>query len=186
MGQYWRYINIGSDNGMMLPRNNLLHYWILTVFHYNKCHQLTHWGRGTHICVSNLTIIDLDNGLLSGQRQAIIWTNAGILFIGPLGTNFSEILIKILTFSFKIMYLKVSSGKWRPFCLGLNVLMSITSCKTLTAISSKICSEVIYETFEFCGKMICKYLYHVNKYIYPNLYESGIICAEELIPIKSK
>ena len=83
---------------------------------------ITHWGRVTHICVSNLTIIGSDNGLSPGRHQAIIRTNAGILLIGPLGTNFSEILIKILTFSFKKMRLKVSSGKWRPFCLGLNVL----------------------------------------------------------------
>ena len=40
--------------------------------------QLTHWGRLTHICVSKLTIIGSDNGLLPGRRQAIIWTNAGI------------------------------------------------------------------------------------------------------------
>ena len=46
-----------------------------------------------HICISKLTIIVSDNGLSPGQRQAIIWTNAGILLIGPLGTNFSEILI---------------------------------------------------------------------------------------------
>ena len=39
-----------------------------------------------------------------------------------LGTNFSEILIEILTFSFKKMRLKVSSANWSPFCLGLNVL----------------------------------------------------------------
>ena len=76
----------------------------------------------THICVSKLTIIGSDNGLSPGRRQAIIWTNAGLLLIGPLGTNFSEILIKILTFSFKKMRLKVSSAKRRPFCLGLNVL----------------------------------------------------------------
>ena len=76
----------------------------------------------THICISNLTIIGSDNGLASDRRQAIIWTNAGLLLIGPLGTNFSEILIEILTFSFKKMRLKVSSAKRRPFCLGLNVL----------------------------------------------------------------
>ena len=45
----------------------------------------------THICVSKLTIIGSDNGLSPGQRRAIIWTNAEILLIGPLGTNFSEI-----------------------------------------------------------------------------------------------
>ena len=86
---------------------------------------LTHWGRVTHICVSKLTIIGSDNGLSPDRRQAIIWTNAGLLLIGPLGTNFSEILIKILTFSVKKMRLKVSSAKRRPFCLGLNVLTSV-------------------------------------------------------------
>ena len=84
--------------------------------------ELTHWGRVTHICVSKLTIIGSDNGLSPGRRQAIIWTNAGILLIRPLGTNFNEMLIEILTFSFMKMRLKVSSVKWHPFCLGLNVL----------------------------------------------------------------
>ena len=83
---------------------------------------LTHWGRMTHICVSKLTIIGSDNGLSPDRRQAIIWTNAGLLLIGPLATNFGEILIEILTFSFKKIRLKVSSAKRRPFCLGLNVL----------------------------------------------------------------
>ena len=85
---------------------------------------LTHWGRVTHICVSKLIIVS-DNGLSPGRRQAIIWTNAGIMLIGPLGTNFSEILIEIYTFSLKKMHLKMSSGKWRPSCLGLNVLKLI-------------------------------------------------------------
>ena len=84
--------------------------------------ELTHWGRETHICVSKQIIIGSDNGLSPGRRQAIIWTNAGILLIGPLGTNFSEILIEILTFSFKKMRLKVSYAKRRPFCFGLNEL----------------------------------------------------------------
>ena len=83
---------------------------------------LTHWGRVTHICVSKLAIIASDNALSPGRRQAIIWNIAGILSIELLETNFSEILIEILTFSFKKMRLKVSSAKWRPFCLGLNVL----------------------------------------------------------------
>ena len=76
----------------------------------------------THICVSKLTIIGSDNGLSPGRRQAIIWTNAGILLIRTLGTNFSEILSGIHVFSFKKMHFKMSSAKWRPFCLGLNVL----------------------------------------------------------------
>ena len=83
---------------------------------------LTHWGRVTHVCVCNLTIIGSDNGLSPGWCQAIIWTNAGILLIEPLGTNLSEILIGIQTFSFKKMRFKIPSAKWHPFCLGLNVL----------------------------------------------------------------
>ena len=56
---------------------------------------------------SNLTIIGSDNGLAPGQRQAIIWINARILLIRPLGTNFNERWIEILTFSFMKMRLKV-------------------------------------------------------------------------------
>ena len=76
----------------------------------------------TYICVSKLTIIGSDNGLSPGRCQAIIWTNDGILLIGALGTNFSEIVIEIQTFSFWKNRLKVSSAKWRPFCPGLNEL----------------------------------------------------------------
>ena len=88
----------------------------------------THWGRVTYICVSKLTFIGSNNGLSPDRRQAIILTNAGLLLIGPLGTKFNEILIEILTFSFKRMRLKVSSAKRRPFCLGLNVLIHVAIC----------------------------------------------------------
>ena len=102
-------------------------------------YMLTQRYRVTHIFVTKLTIIVSDNGLAPGRRQAIIWTNAEILFIGPLGTNSSEIFIEIYTFSFKKMHLKMSSGEWRPFCFGLNVLRNVwvplnpdTSVTTLT------------------------------------------------------
>ena len=103
---YWWWINIASGSGLELT----------------CIKPLTHWGRVTHICVSKQTIIGSDNGLSPGWRQAIIWTNDGILLIGPLGTNFSEISSEIQTFSFKKMHLNMSSVKWHPFCLGLNVL----------------------------------------------------------------
>ena len=92
---------------------------------------LTHWGKAKHICVSKLTIIGSDNGLSLGRRQAIIWTNDGILMTWPLRTNFSEILSKIQIFSFKKMHLKTSSAKWRPFFLGLNVLRYVTMKYTM-------------------------------------------------------
>ena len=76
----------------------------------------------TYICVGTNTIIGSDNGLSPGRRQAIIWTNAWILLIRPLGRNYSETLIENHIFSFKKILFKVSSVKWQPFCLGLNVL----------------------------------------------------------------
>ena len=83
---------------MLLYGRGIYNKWILI--------RITHWGRVTHICVDNLTIIGSDNGLSPGRRQAIIWTNAWILSIGPLGTNFIEMLIKIHTFSFRKMHSK--------------------------------------------------------------------------------
>ena len=127
------YVIIGSDNGL-LPDRHQSHYMTLEKAWRGHPHlsvlsgdpltpapireytdRLTHWGWVTHICVRKLSILGSDNGLSPGRRQAIIWTNAGIKLIGPLGTNFSEILIGIQTFTFKKMHLKMSSGKSRPF-----------------------------------------------------------------------
>ena len=55
------------------------------------------------------TIVDSGNGLSTVRRQAITWSNAGLLSIGLVGTNFSEISIGIL--SIKEMHFKMSSGK---------------------------------------------------------------------------
>ena len=79
---------------------------------------LNHWGRVKHICVGNLTIIGSGNGLSPGRHRAIIWINAGILLIGPLGTNFSEISIKILTFihenAFESVVCEMAAILFRP------------------------------------------------------------------------
>ena len=83
--------------------------------------RLTNWDHVTHIMVGNLTIIGSD------KRHGIIWTNAGIMLIRPLGTNFSEILIKMHTFSFNKKHLNMSD-KQRPVCLGLNVSNSALIC----------------------------------------------------------
>ena len=117
----YRYINpfpieSQTTNGMHhsnISHKSILIYWI---------DQLTHWGRVTHVCVSDLTSIGSDNGLSPGRRQAIIRTNAGILLIRPLGRNFSEFLVEIIIFSFKKTRLNVSSAKRRPFCLSLSEL----------------------------------------------------------------
>ena len=58
----------------------------------------THWDQVMHIFVDNLAIISSGIGLSPGQHQAIIWANAGILLVGPLGTDFSEIVSEIQIF----------------------------------------------------------------------------------------
>ena len=68
-------------------------------------------------------MVGSDNDFLHVQRQAIIWTNAGLLLIGPVRTYFNEILFEIQQFSFNKMTLKMTSAKWRPFCSDLSVLM---------------------------------------------------------------
>ena len=124
---------ISSTQKLKFSVNELLQMFIsvtsviITSVHNKYKPFLTHWRRATHICLSKLTIIGSDNGLSPDRRQAIIWTNDGLLLNGPLETNFSEILIEILTFSFMKMHLKVSSVKRRPFCLGLNVLICHSS-----------------------------------------------------------
>ena len=85
---------------------------------------LTRWGKVTHICVSKITIIGPDNGLSPIWRQAIIWTNTGILSIQwTLGTNFIAMLIEILSYIFiQENAFEYIVWKGRPSCLGLHVL----------------------------------------------------------------
>ena len=56
--------------------------------------------------------------------QTIILANDGILSIRLLGTNFGEISMEIHIFSLKT-HLKLSSGNWRPFGIGLNELIIV-------------------------------------------------------------
>ena len=102
----WLSVVIGSliyaKTSELLWNVEWVTYFILTKIIYLSIEisikRLTHWGRVTHICVSKITIIGSVNGLSPERRQAIICTNVGILLIGRLGTNLSEILIKIYTF----------------------------------------------------------------------------------------
>ena len=109
MRHYFRhYFVLFTFNSML---SFLLHYVNLPKgeLFVNLCvSTLIDWGRMTHICVGNLAIIGSDNCLSPGRRHAIIWTDAGILLIGPSETYFNEILIKNHTFSFKKIYLKMS------------------------------------------------------------------------------
>ena len=145
---------------------------------------LTHWGRVTHTCVSKLTIIGSDNGLSPSQRQAIIWTNAWILLIRPSGTNFSKILIAIDVFSFKKMHLKMSSAKWRPSCIGLNVLSVIAFVECYRA-------RPMYMHLWFVIEAAALFWYVINKsgggcrrkrWLVESLHHPGT-CSNLLLPI---
>ena len=125
----WLTKNSLSD---MTPPHLKCQWWYLMPSSLKSCcvcfvSALTHWGRVTHIGVITLIIIGSDNGLSPSRRQAIIWTDDRILLIRTFRTYFSEIVSEIHTFSFKKMHFKMSSGKWRPPCLGLNVLRRIDS-----------------------------------------------------------
>ena len=89
----------------------------LSLDHGHSMKTWTHGGQVTHICVSKLTIIGSDKGLLSGQCQTIIWMNAGILLIRPLAKNLNEILIEIHTFSFKKILWKMAAILSQPQCV---------------------------------------------------------------------
>ena len=62
------------------------------------------------------------------RRQAITWNHSDLLSIGLLGINFIKIQIKIQYFWFMKMYLKMSSAKWWPFCLGGYKLRGVLPC----------------------------------------------------------
>ena len=91
-----------------------------------KCIVYTNYTEMETVC----SILDSMRGFIMFMTQStcylliekimvsIAWTNADSLSIGPLGTKFSEILIKIQNSSFMKMHLKTSSAKWRAFCPG--------------------------------------------------------------------
>ena len=101
--------------------------WDCQIFIMKISILLAHWCQVTHICGSKIIIIGSDNGLSPGRRLAIIWTNAGILLTGPSGTNFSDNLSKIHTFSFKIDTFEnvVQSDLWISYCIWSSQLTCI-------------------------------------------------------------
>ena len=75
-------------------------------------------------CRNGLICLGSDNGMSPVPCQAISWTSAVLLLIGPLGTNFGEILIKLQQFSFKNMYFEMFSN-FLSCSLNLHVLTPI-------------------------------------------------------------
>ena len=121
--EVWMRLSVNPDG--QIENYQIFQYFYL-IFGFN-CDEgnycLTHWGWVMHICVRKLTIVGSDNGLSSRQHlhQAIIWANGAILSIIHRGAYFSDVFL-IQKFSLKKMHLKMSPAKWRPCCLGLNML----------------------------------------------------------------
>ena len=93
---------------------------------------------GTLIEINSFSFKKMHSKMLSGKWPLLVQTiacrlaiakpfiflnNAGILLIELVETDFIGTLIEINSFSSKKMHSKMLSGKWRPFCLGLNVLI---------------------------------------------------------------
>ena len=146
-------------HGWIASRRTKSHVWIRS----------TYWGQVTYICVSKFFIIDSN----------IVWTSAEILLIGPLGTNFSEILIEIHILLFKKMHLRVSSAKYCTLCLGHNMLLDSAVYKKTPQIAANnhnylfirqsfcahcdaIKTVVLQMTFETCCRNGNYYIFHSN------------------------
>ena len=112
---------------------------------------LTHSGQAMPICVSKVIIIGSDYGLSPGWCQAIIWTNARILLLGPQGTNFSEISTKIHTSSLRKMCLK--NMVWKMLAI-----LSRPQCVNWRAWTKLLCffsAAVIVITIKVLNVSIC-------------------------------
>ena len=97
----------------VIPRQNPRIHVIIS-----NLNALSQWGWVKHIIVS-------DNGLTPGQRQTISWTYDWILLIGPLETNFSEIVIKIHKIFVPENAFETVVWKLGTIFIGLNVLLRI-------------------------------------------------------------
>ena len=148
-------------------------------------HSLIEAERCIHVSPT-LAIIGSDNGLSPVRRQAIIWTNAVSLSIGPLGTNFSQIVFKIQTFSLKKMHLKMSSGKCRPFCRSLsNCYLNL--CWPWCLTTQCITGPRVYRSLDIIIiRKDKKYLHHWSVSKTAIYSKKCFTCAVNLPPNQSK
>ena len=111
--------------------------------------------------------------------------NDGILLIGTLRTNFSEIVIEIDTFSFKKMHLKMSYGKWWPCCLSLNVLTLKVICEPIRChLTFWMISCDKQNAFQKSLMPKETFWNHVSKFVV-NLLSTGIVMTK-LGPVYSR
>ena len=89
-------------------------YWILSIvicMYLRKKSKTVHSSPTSAAYMCQWTGSSLVQEMAAVWRQAITWTSADFLSVEPLGTNFNEIWIRILSFSFKKKHLKMLSAK---------------------------------------------------------------------------
>ena len=85
----------------------------------------THRGRMMRLCIVKPIRCWFIKCFFSSSAPSHFLTNAAKLLIGQLWTNLNEICVNKQMFPHKKINLKTSSAKWRPFCLSLNMLISL-------------------------------------------------------------
>ena len=96
-------------------------YFSIIISLYWNSYKSHHLYTGTHFHLVEYMRQYIGSALVqitAGRRQAIIWTNVGILLIGPLVINFSDISIEINDFSFKKCIWKWRLWNGGHFCPG--------------------------------------------------------------------
>ena len=95
----------------------------------------------------NQVSIGSSNGLLPIRRQAIVWTNAGLLSIWPFGTNFSEFFYQYTNLfihenAYENIVCKMASilstGRW----VKVNTWMSYYTSQEIKDVITNACPDL--------------------------------------------
>ena len=129
-----------------------------------------------------------------------------VIIIGPLGTNFSELLILKQRFSFTKMHLYISSAKWRPFSPGELSWYNRFMVTVGIYFTPKVESAYTRADFNMCLDLISKYYFshlplisrHPYQILFPTLLHEmedqntelkagvgvEIVCTSALISVR--
>ena len=107
----------------------------MRVYMHDMTQSLTIWGRVTHVCVCKLITIGSENGLSPEQHQAIIYNNAGILWIGPLRTYFvhENALANVVCEMRSILSRPQCVNNFTTVIIGHNQRLYVPACRLYAA-----------------------------------------------------
>ena len=130
---------------------------------------LTRWGRLTHMSQYTNHHWFRYHGLSPGRRQAIIWTNAGILLVGPLGTNSSIIFVQENGFESVVCKMAsiLSRLQWVKMRLGsaykcIMIVQAVSSSNSLSCPWSHVLG-IPFIWFTGTWRRIIVFVLHISK-----------------------